>query len=25
MINEAAGAAKADPIQFRIEHTSEQR
>jgi CO/xanthine dehydrogenase Mo-binding subunit len=25
LINEAAGAAKADPIQFRIEHTSEQR
>ena len=25
LINEAAAAAKADPIQFRIEHTSEQR
>jgi nicotinate dehydrogenase subunit B len=25
LINEAAAAAKADPIQFRLEHTSEQR
>ena len=25
LINEAAAAAKADPIQFRIEHTTEQR